>query len=71
MTPEEISGTLTELFDSSAVHMIAPGSWQIETPDFRLLVLLSDDESWLRVLLPLIPAQEAQPFVEQLLEGKL
>ncbi len=69
MTPEEISGTLTELFDSSAVHMIAPGSWQIETPDFRLLVLLSDDESWLRVLLPLIPAQEAQPFVEQLLEA--
>jgi hypothetical protein len=77
MTPEEIYGTLTELFDSSAVHAIGegtsetnePGSWQIETLNFRMLVLLSDDQSWLRVLLPIMPASEAQPFVEQLLQA--
>lgn len=69
MTPEEISGILTELFESATVQEIAPGSWQIETPDFRMLVLLSDDQSWLRVLLPIVSAQAAQPFVEQLLEA--
>ncbi len=69
MTPEEISVTLSELFDSATVQVIAPGSWQIETPGFRLLVLLSDDQSWLRVLLPIVSIQEAQPFVEQLLEA--
>ena len=69
MTPEEINGTLTELFEPATVQAIAPGSWQIETSNLRLLVLLSDDQSWLRVLLPIMSAQAAQPFVEQLLEA--
>lgn len=67
MTPEEIDSTLTNLFASTPVQVIAPGSWQIETPDFRLLVLLSDDLSWLRMLLPIVSAQAAQPFWEQIL----
>ena len=49
--------------------MLAPGSWQVETPDFRLLVLLSDEQDWLRLLLPIAPAQDAQPFLAQLLEA--
>lgn len=69
MTPEEIAGTLTELFDQTAVQAIAPGSWQVETSDFRLLVLLSDDQSWLRVLLPIMSVQAAQPFFQQMLEA--
>lgn len=69
MTPEEIATTLTESFDAGTVKEIAPGSWQVETSDFRLLVLLSDDQSWLRILLPITSAQSAQPFVEQLLEA--
>ncbi|AVH68992.1 hypothetical protein [Nostoc sp. 'Lobaria pulmonaria (5183) cyanobiont'] len=69
MTPEEIAATLTELFDTSAVATTAPGSWQIDTPTFRLLVLLSEDNTWLRVLLPILPIQEAQPFLEQFLEA--
>ncbi|MEH2369881.1 hypothetical protein [Nostoc sp.] len=69
MTPEEIAGTLTELFDTSAVATTAPGSWQVDTPNFRLLVLLSEDNTWLRVLLPILPIQEAQPFLEQFLEA--
>ncbi|MEH2171789.1 hypothetical protein [Nostoc sp.] len=69
MTPEEIAGTLTELFDTSAVAATAPGSWQVDTPNFRLLVLLSEDNTWLRVLLPILPIQEAQPFLEQFLEA--
>lgn len=76
MTPEEIAGTLTELFGTSdaaalaqPVVEIAPGSWQVDTSAFRLLVLLSEDNSWLRVLLPIVPIQEAQPFLEQFLEA--
>ena len=67
MTPEEIASTLTESFDSAVVKEIAPGSWQVETSSFRLLVLVSDDQSWIRVLLPITSAQAAQPFMEQLL----
>lgn len=76
MTPAEINSTLTELF-GSAVEAIAystsetntPISWQIEASNFRLLVLLSEDFSWLRILIPITSAQEAQPFMEQLLEA--
>jgi hypothetical protein len=69
MTLEEIASTLTELFGAAEVQAIAPGSWQVETATFRLLVLLSEDNAWLRVLLPIVPVQEAQPFLEQLLEA--
>ena len=69
MTPEEIASTLTEIFDPEPVQVIAPGSWQVETPDFRLLVLLSDDQSWLRVLIPIMSEQAAQPFITQMLEA--
>ncbi|AFZ22416.1 protein of unknown function (DUF1821) [Cylindrospermum stagnale PCC 7417] len=69
MTLEEIASTLTELFGAETVDAIAPGSWQVETSAFRLLVLLSEDHAWLRVLLPILPVQEAQPFLEQFLEA--
>lgn len=69
MKPEEIFSTLTDLFDVKAISAIAPGSWQIDTDDFRLLVLLAEDDSWLRVLLPIVPIEDAQPFLEQFLEA--
>lgn len=68
MTSEEIASILQEQFGST-VQAIAPGSWQVETPTMRLLVLLSDDQSWLRILVPIVSAQDAQPFIEQLLEA--
>lgn len=69
MTPEEIAGTLTELFGTESVVAIASSSWQIDTPNFRLLVLLSEDQTWLRVLLPLMPIKEAEQFLTQFLEA--
>jgi hypothetical protein len=68
MTPNEIAQQLTALF-GDAVAEVEPGSWQIDTLSFRLLVLLSGDRSWLRVLLPIAPAQAAQPYLEQFLEA--
>lgn len=69
MTPEEIASRLVDLFNPENVQTIAPGSWQIETPDLRLLVLLSEDGSWIRALLPITSAQAAQPFLAQLMEA--
>lgn len=69
MTPQEVASTLVQLFEPGAITTIAPGSWQVESANFRILVLLSEDQSWLRVLLPIISAQVAQPFMEQFLEA--
>lgn len=68
MKPEEITNTLKEMFGAT-VDMTAPTSWHIETANFRLLVLLSDDLSWLRVLLPIVPFKDAEAFLLQLLEA--
>lgn len=68
MTLEDISDTLAQLF-GDAVTALGSGSWQVEATDFRLLVLLSEDFSWLRLLIPIAPAQEAMAFLQQLLEA--
>jgi hypothetical protein len=69
MKSEEITNQLTELFGAAAVQTQQPGAWQVETPQLRLLVLLSEDNSWLRILIPITSIAEAQPFLEQLLEA--
>ncbi|MEA5617015.1 hypothetical protein VB711_04040 [Cronbergia sp. UHCC 0137] len=69
MTPEEIAGTLTDLFSADIIQTIAPGSWQVDNNTFRLLILLSEDNTWLRVLLPIMPVREAEQFLTQFLEA--
>ncbi len=69
MIPSQIADILTELFGAASVNAVTPGSWQVETSTSRLLVILSDDETWLRVLIPIVPVQEALPFLEQFLEA--
>lgn len=68
MNLENLTTILTEVFND-AVHPLSPGSFQVETPEFRLLVLLSEDQSWVRAMLPIVPMQDAQPFAEELLEA--
>lgn len=69
MKPEEITDTLAELFGATTIQITPPNAWQVDTPQLRLLVLLSEDQSWLRILIPIASAQDAQPFFEQLLEA--
>ncbi|OZH55417.1 hypothetical protein AFK68_04775 [Hydrocoleum sp. CS-953] len=64
----EITQTLTNIFGES-VETPSPNSWQIERDKFRLLVLISDDETWLRILIPIAPKEDAQPFFDKLLEA--
>ncbi|MFM7428155.1 MAG: hypothetical protein ACKO7W_24690 [Elainella sp.] len=68
MTPSEITTTLQSLFNN-AVQVAEPESWQVEGEEFRLLVLLSEDQSWLRALVTIAPAQSAEPYLQQLLEA--
>ncbi|MBW4659194.1 MAG: hypothetical protein KME15_11005 [Drouetiella hepatica Uher 2000/2452] len=68
MIPQDITQTLTALF-GEAVRVNEPESWQIEGENLRLLVLLSEDQSWLRSLITIAPAQEAAPYLAQLLEA--
>ncbi|MEO1404410.1 MAG: hypothetical protein AAFV72_24600 [Cyanobacteria bacterium J06635_1] len=66
MTPEEITKYLQQRYDDRC-QVNPPDAWQVETDSFRLLVLLSADSSWLRIMVPIAPSQEAQPLVTQIL----
>ncbi|MEO1590837.1 MAG: hypothetical protein AAFU71_06055 [Cyanobacteria bacterium J06632_22] len=66
MTPDDITMLLQKRYGDSC-QVSPPDAWQVDTPEFRLLVLLSADGNWLRLLIPILPIQEAQPFLEQIL----
>lgn len=68
MTPDDITAVLNELFEEG-LRSNPPESWQVEDGNSRLLLLLSEDQTWLRVLISIAPAQDAQPFFQQLLEA--
>ena len=66
MTSDDITTLLKKRYGDSC-QVSPPEAWQVDTPDFRLLVLLSADGSWLRLLIPIVPVQEAQPFLNQIM----
>lgn len=68
METNDITTYLNTRF-GDAVQVNPPDAWQVETPEYRLLVLLSEDQSWLRLLLPIAPLQEVQSFLGQILEA--
>ena len=68
MTPEEIQPFLTNRF-GTLLKIVDVDSYQVETPDYRLLIILSAEQSWLRMLVPIAPAEEAMTFVEEFLSA--
>lgn len=68
MTPDEITSALNDLFPEG-VDAQPPETWQVHTDHSRLLVLASEDSSWLRVLISIVPQAEAEPFLVQMLES--
>ncbi|MGB3534871.1 MAG: hypothetical protein WBA13_15335 [Microcoleaceae cyanobacterium] len=64
----EISSSLIDQFGEIVVQP-EPNIWQVEDEKFRLLILLSDDHTWLRILIPIAPLQEAESILTQLLEA--
>ena len=64
----EISATLDSLFDSQDIKHDVEEAWQVKNSQIHLLVILSEDHSWLRLLSPIAAASEAQSLLPQLLE---
>jgi hypothetical protein len=62
----EISSYLIDQFGEVLVQP-EPNAWQVETEKFRLLILLSEDQTWLRILIPIAPLQQAEAILSQLL----
>lgn len=68
MTPQEITSELRDLFGNS-VQVSEPKSWQVELENVRLLVLVSEDQTWMRSLISIASEQEAASYLAQLLEA--
>ena len=68
MTPADIQTFLTNRFGTT-VKIVDADSYQVETPDYRLLIILSAQQSWVRMLVPIAPAAEAMTFVEEFLSA--
>ena len=69
MKPEEITSILEKYFDRDRIEHSNEDTWQINSDDIRLLVILSEDQSWLRLLTPIASVMEAQSLLGQLLEN--
>jgi hypothetical protein len=68
MTPEDIKSFLTNRF-GRGLTVADADSYQVDTPDYRLLIILSAQRSWVRMLVPIAPAAEAMTFVEEFLSA--
>ena len=64
----EITSILERLFDSKDIKHDAEEAWQVKNSQINLLIILSEDHSWLRLLSPIAAASEAQSLLPQLLE---
>ncbi|HHP7232102.1 MAG TPA: CesT family type III secretion system chaperone [Xenococcaceae cyanobacterium] len=67
METARITTVLSEIFPQSTIERQTDNSWQIAHENIRILVLLSDDGSWLRILTPIATQGDAQPFLETLM----
>ncbi len=69
MEAARITTILSEIFPQSGIERQTDNSWQITHENIRILVLLSDDGSWLRILTPIATQTDAKPFLETLMEA--
>jgi hypothetical protein len=60
---------LQQIFGIEQVEHSSADVWQITNPQLQLFVILSEDNSWLRLLVPIAPLAEAQVYLEQILEA--
>ncbi len=69
MKTAEISSILERLFNSEDINHDVEEAWQIKNSQIHLLVILSEDHTWLRLLSPIAAANQAQSLLPQLLEN--
>ena len=69
MKYEEIASIIEQLFQRDRIKHETEDTWQVNNDKMTLLVILSADRSWLRLLTPIASAMEAQSLLPQLLEN--
>ncbi len=67
MKIDRINTILKEIFPQGKIENQTDNSWQIVAGNIRILVLLSDDSSWLKILTPIGTQQDAKPLLEFLM----
>ncbi|MEO0869066.1 MAG: hypothetical protein AAFY17_11585 [Cyanobacteria bacterium J06642_11] len=67
MTPQDITHQLQTRFGADCLTFPAEDTWQIDTAELRLLVVVSQNQTWLQMLIPIVPLSEAQPFLKEIL----
>lgn len=67
MTSDDITTALINRFGEKACQHMPPDAWQIETDDLRLLAI--SPGPWLKLMTPIMPIVEAQPFLQQMMEA--
>ncbi len=69
METPQINLVLQEIFSSDEVEIKDEKTWQVNSSEIRLLVLLSAGGNWLRVMTPIASQVEAQPLLSALMEA--
>lgn len=67
MTPDDITKALSDRFTPGACQHPADDAWQVDIDGDRLLAIRPG--SWIKLMMPLMPVSEAQPFVSQMMEA--
>lgn len=64
----EISSILERLFAREDIKHDAEEAWQVKNSQIHLLVMVSEDHTWLRLLAPIASINEVKSLLPQLLE---
>lgn len=68
MNIADIPPILESIFASQDIKHDVAEAWQVKNSQLHLLIIISEDHSWLRLLTPIATASEAQSLLPQLLE---
>ncbi len=69
MQLEIIEPILKQIFSQATLTHKTEDTWQIDHDGIKILVILSEDKSWLRILTTIAPVQEVQPLLTSILEA--
>lgn len=69
MEARQITPLLQEIFPQDTIEEDNGDNWQVQNDKIRLLIILSEDKSWLRVLTPIASLVEAEPLLIPLMEA--
>ncbi|MGB3293795.1 MAG: hypothetical protein WBB01_12480 [Phormidesmis sp.] len=67
MTLDDITAALNSRFGDGACQYVPPDAWQVDADGLRLLAI--SPGSWIKLMTPIMPIAEAQPFIQQMMEA--